>query len=302
VVIACSFVTMMTTGCESVQRRMTQRSARCGALCARAQAARERGNADQADRYLNEALLQKPSDPDSRRQLVETMWMHGRRDEAIAEFASLCDEHPKDAKLAERLAVMQWETSQYAAAMDTAMNVLQLDPKSKDAWLIKGRYEMATAQLDEALTSYIRLSQVAPGELATLAELGELHLRRGHADRACPLFREAMNHPETTEQQRAEIEWMLGIAYSRSERWSSAVPFLEQAMTRRTATAEDWCVMGWAHLQSGNVVGAQADLKQARQRNPDSPEVQRLAKQLHVMTAAGSDNDEVRPVSHQQRS
>ena len=243
------------SGCQALQRRSSRRSAQCESLCAQARAAREAGNTERANEYLNEALRQRPDDLETRRRLAETMWNSGRQLEGVEIYATLRQEHPHDAKLAARLAVMQWESHQRVAASKTAMDALQLDPNSKEAWLIKALAETERRELDDALASYLRLSQVAPDDLTVLVELGELHLSRGHPDRACPLFRTVLAHPQATAQQKIDTEWLLGVAYAKSDRWSEAIEVMDRLISQRNSTADDWCFLGWTRMHSGDLAG-----------------------------------------------
>lgn len=285
-------------GCQSFQKRVSMRSAHCGALCARAREAREQGNAEQANQFINEALRHKPADTESRRQLAEVMWNNGRKAEAIAEFSQLCAQQPKDKRLASRLACMQWDAGQQAAAASTAQILLKLDPQSKEAWLIKARSEAAKGFLDESLASYLRLSQIAPDDLPTMIDLGKLHLQRGNSDRACPLFRSAVEHPQATAEQRAEIEWLLGVAYTQTDRWTDAVPMLERAIVQRSATVNDWCLLCSARMQCGDHKGAEADLQRALQRDPASTEARELSRRLALLQEFQPPNGFVTPASH----
>lgn len=292
------FFCPLLTGCQSVQRRLSQDSAKCGALCAQAREARERGNAEQANQYIDEALRQRPTDVETRRQLAETLWNSGRHHEAVEEFVTLHNQLPKDTRIAARLAVMQWETNRRTDASETAEAVLKLDQKSKDAWLVRARCQVVREEFEEAMTSYIQLSQLAPDDVIPMIELAELHLKRGHPDRACPLFRAASQHAATTPEQQSEIEWLLGISYTRSQRWSLAVPVLERAIARRNASAEDWCFLGWARLQTGDVNGAQSDLQRAFQCDPNSPSIRSLASQLEISMDSRTAHNRVTPAGH----
>lgn len=290
--VACSILVLATSflcqGCQSFAKRISQRSAECGALCNRAREARDRGNSDQANQLINEALRQKPTDFETRRQLAEVLWNNGRRDEAVAEYGALYAQQPKDAKLASRLAMMQWEANQHSTAANTALAVLNLDPLSKDAWLIKARNEVEQGRLDDALVSYMRLSQVSPDDLTAMIELGDLHLKRGNADRACPLFRTALEHPRSSDEERANVEWLLGVAYAKSERWPIAASVLESAIARRRASAEDWCLVGSVHLQCGDLTGARSDIDRALECDPDCIAARNLARQLEAADIAAS--------------
>ena len=298
--MALAVLGLPVCGCQSFQKQTTQKSAKCGELCLRAREAREKGNADKANEFINEALRQRPSDIETRRQLAETMWNNGRRSEAVSQLATLCELQPNDIRLATRLSVMQWETGQHEVAATTASSVLIRDPQILDAWRVKARHEVELGQLDEALVSYIRLSQLAPDDLLTLVELGDLYLKRGHPDRACPLFRAALQHPQGTSKQRADIEWLLGVAYARSERWSIAISLLETAIAERPASAEDWCFLGWNRLQCGDINGAQSDLQRALQCDTNSATAREFARQLDNSINSQSVSNLVAPVSHRE--
>ena len=96
-----------------------------------------------------------------------------------------------------------------------------------------------------------------------------------------------MQSPQATLKQRAETEWMLGIAYTRCERWAPAVTALEHSISLRTATAEDWCFLGWARVQSGDLTGAQADLAHAIECDPASGAADQLAQELQQTRSQG---------------
>lgn len=292
------FFLLNATGCQSIQKRMTQDSAKCGALCAKAREARERGNSDQADHFINEALRQKPGDIDTQRQLAETMWTSGRKAEAVNLYTEMCAQQPKNMKMAERLAVMLWEIDQPTKASILAGNVLQTNPQSKDAILIKARMAVIEGQLDDALTSYLQLSQIDPDDVTISFELGQLHLRRGHPDRACLVFLSAHQNSDATSQQQAEIEWMLGVAYARCERWPQALTALEHSIDRAHASAEDWCLLSRVRLECGDVSGAQEDLVRAFSRDPKSAEARRLAERIEVSTASATAARFVTPAGH----
>jgi predicted Zn-dependent protease len=175
---------------------------------------------------------------------------------------------------------------------------LQLDPQSKEAWLIKARAETERGELDDALVSYLRLSQAAPDDLIAQVELGELHLKRGHPDRACPLFRSALIHPQATAQQKIEMEWLLGVAYAKSERWSEAIEVMDRLIATRNTTADDWCFLGWTRMHAGDLAGAQSALQHAELAEPDSLAVRRFARQLTTLSQTSSHSRQVSTVGN----
>jgi cytochrome c-type biogenesis protein CcmH/NrfG len=105
-------------------------------------------------------------------------------------------------------------------------------------------------------------------------------MTRGHPDRACPLLRTALIHPAATPQQKVETEWLLGIAYAKSERWSEAIEVMDRLIALRDSTADDWCFLGWCRMQSGDLAGAQSALEQAERKDTDCLAVRRFSRQL----------------------
>lgn len=288
------------SGCQSFQNRMSQRCARCGALCAQAREAREQGNSERANEFINAALQQKPADFETRRQLAETMWVTGRKAEAVQEFSALCAEQPPDAKLGARLAVMQWEVEQRSAAARTANLVLQIDPNSQDALLIKARSEVFAGKLDDALNTYMRLTQIAPDELTAMIELGDLQLRRNQPDRARPLFRAVLEHPRTTPAQRAQAQWLLGVAYANSQRWTTALPLLENSISHRNASANDWCLVASARHHNGDRKLARRDLQRAFLCDPECAAALKLQKELDLSDDLQFDKHPITQASHEE--
>jgi tetratricopeptide (TPR) repeat protein len=177
--------------------------------------------------------------------------------------------------------------------------VLRLDPLSKEALLIKARNDVSQDKLDDALVSYIKLSQIDQSDPIIFKELGELHLKRGQPDRACPHFRSALQLSQASPDQRADIEWKLGVAYAQSERWSMADDILERAIVNRQASDEDFCLLGWVRMQSGDHEGARALLNQVRISKPQSAAMRKLAEQLESTTDFPPNAQQIRPVSYQ---
>ena len=301
-VVTPSVIALMLAGlvgCQAIQNRTTKKSARCGALCEQAREARDHGNKAQANRCLDEAVKQKPTDLETRRQLADTLWNSGRRDEALRQFATLYDRNPKDAKIATRYASLLWEDGQQEKAAEIASAALLLDSHLSEAWRIKARSEVLAGHLDDALVSYIQLSQLEPDDWSTLKELGELYLRQGHPERACSLLLAASQDSHSAPAEQTEIEWLLGVAYARNERWCEAVATLERSIDQRKSTSEDWCLLSWTRWKSGDLEGAKADLKKALDRNPSSVAARRLAEQIEHLTSLESGSGAITPVVHQ---
>lgn len=296
---ALLFVGLLSTaGCQAIQNRISKKAEKCGALCEQARNARARGNSAQANRFLDEAVRQKPSDAETRRELAETMWNNGRHAEALEMLEILHSQHPSDMKIATRYAMALWDDKQPDKADIVANAILHTDQQSVEAWRIKARNEVREGRTDDALVSYLQLSQLEPTDYSTLKELSELYLKQGRPERACSLLLEASQDGKLESGDRSEIDWLLGISYARNERWCEAVATLERSIGQRPTTAEDWCLLGWTKLKSGDYVGAKADLKKAYENNPNSIAVRRFASQLDALNESEPSHSVITPVAH----
>ena len=271
-----TWLSVSSMGCTAIQQRIARRSEKCGSLCEQAREARAQGWPDQAELLLDEAIRHRPKDVETRRQLAKVMWEAGRRDEALEELSELVQLHPHDAKLRTQQATLLWNNQNPSAAARAADVALRLDSQSIDALFVKARSDAARGEYEDALASYVRLLQLAPDRLDARFELAEVHIRRGHADQACPLLRDALPTAPSTCEQRADAEWRLGLAYAAAERWTDAANYLGRAIEQREASDLDWQCLAAAKSLAGQDAGgvrAMARLASARQSGQEPASV-----------------------------
>ncbi len=264
-----AWLNVSSLGCTAIQQQISRRSEKCDSLCKQAREARTQGWPDQAELLLNEAIRHRPKDVETRRQLAEVMWEAGRHDEALAELSNLVQLHPHDAKLRTQQAMLLWSDKYAVAAARAAEVALRLDPQSIEALFVKARADAARGEYENALTSYVRLLQLAPDRLDARFELAGVHIQRGHPDQACPLLRDAIPTATSPCEQRAEAEWRLGLAYAAAERWTDAANYLGRAIEQRVACDRDWqCLAAAKALAGQDTGGVQAMARLASARQP----------------------------------
>ena len=242
-------------GCSTLQQQVNRRAERCASLCEQSREARRHGRTDQAERLLDDAISQTPTDPATRRELVEAMWSAGRHDEAVVEMGNLVQACSHDANLHSRQAELLWLHKNTVGAEAAAESALRLDPQSLSALLVKAKAESERGELKNAIAGYIHLSQLAPDRLDFKLELAELHVRRGHPDQACPLLRDAMRFSQLNSEQVADVEWKLGLAYAAQQRWKDAVIHFDRAMVHRKNSDSDRQCLSALKVLSGHNLG-----------------------------------------------
>lgn len=292
----------LLVGCTSFRNKMAERREACDSLCQQARNAKRDGWPDQADLLLNEAVRQRPGDLETRRQLAEALWDCGRQQAAIDEYRELVALHSRDARLQQRLAVMLWTTGQRTEASRFAEQTLRLDPTSAEALLVKARAEVENRDFDAAVATYIRLTRAAPDLVEGKLELAQAHVERGHAHQACALLRDVISQPQLSDNQRADAEWKLGMAYASDDRWCEAASHLANSIEKRSdTTGGDWQLLAVAKSLSGqDVTAVQTKALQASEQRHADVDVStwsalrdRLIVRGELMANAGRSTDSV---------
>ena len=267
-------------GCHSVRERAAQSSAECSDLCRQAIVAHENGEKQAAERLVEQALQQRPEETEARAKLAETLWQVGRQDESLRELGQLARESRTDVKLLARYAKALCETRQFAEADLWAQSALSVDPVNLDALLVRARCAQAREDYPAAIAAYLELLQVAPEHSEALLGMAQVQIARGQPELAAPVLRSLLQHPFAPTALRLEAEWSLGEAYLASGRWEDAARSLEASIARRPSTAEDWCQLANAQVQSGQSAAATVSLQRAFQLDGRNLRARQLADEL----------------------
>lgn len=267
-------------GCAWVRAQAQHRSAECEELCAKADREQQAGRVDQADKLLDEALKKSPRDVETQRQLADSLWQVGRQREALRLLTQIADEHPQDLRLTLQLAERYIELERHEEARNWVESALKTEPSSILAMTLKARIELVEGNDAAALATYQRISQQEAGQAAAILAMGEIHLRRGQPERAAPLLRAALAHPQAKQSERDAAEWELGVAYAQTGRWQDAATTFTAAAGRRTMSSDDWHACAYAAYRAGELDAAQTALDHALFLEPQHAGAQELLAAL----------------------
>ena len=126
-----------------------------------------------AEKLFARAVEACPQDVDARRQYAETLWHRGAQVEAMAQLAEAVKEAPEDARLLDRLAEFHLMAGELAEARHDAELAIDLEPKSPDAWMVRGRIMRQLGDNRQALADLHRALTYDPRNTAILHELGQ---------------------------------------------------------------------------------------------------------------------------------
>jgi len=236
-------------------------------LCHQGVSAIERGQWEQAEQVLADAVERCPVDPDARRHYADALWHRGQREQAVWQLEQASRLALDDATLHVLLAEKRLAMGQVELARQSAQHAIDLDPKLADAWAIRGRISHAGGQPREALADYHRALGLAPDDRAIQLEIAKLYGELNRPRRAlAALDNLADTYPAGEEPQ--QVLYLRGLAYAALERWDDAAGSFSAACVREGPTAEILFQLGRAELLAGRPAEAEAAVRQALALDP----------------------------------
>lgn len=252
-------------------------------LTEQARQAEGRGDSKSAEILLAEAVRTDPRDCDARIQLSELLLEHGSLDAAEIHLKQVVSQTPGDPRGFVRLAETLFLKGEYAAAEQALARALEMEPRHLNGLLLRGRLAEMQQRNDLAIEAYYEVLAVDPNHVAARMRIASIHFRENRLEQSAPLLREIMGAVDATETQQTHAAWMLGMVYSRKERWHDAAETLEFALRGRncqTAQAADWYQLAFAHYKAGNPNGAREANVRALQLAPQHSGAQELQMAL----------------------
>ena len=264
---------------------MAVRDSESQALVEQVRVATESGRQEHAAELLKQAVASNPNNAAVRHQLSEFLVANGYSEEAIQQLEKTTVLAPDDPRPYIDLSYLLYEKKQYTDALKNLELGLNLDPTNIRALLLKGELEELAGLNSSAVETYHRVLQVEPYNIVSRLKLAALQIKQGESNRATPILRPICHNTAATIDQRAEAQWLLGVAYGSQKRWSDSVASLEQAMKNRSeVSAEDWYRVAYACLQANQMEKVYPAVTQALTLNPLHSETNRLSSYLTQQT------------------
>lgn len=213
-------------------------------------AAMERGQRQQAEELLAQAVKVCPADPEARRNYAETLWLHGSRAEAISQMEEAARSGGEDAAFWTRLAEMYLAIDRVEQSGQSVRQALDLDPKLASAWAVRGGVMRASGQPREALADYLRALGYAPGDNKILLEVAELYRQLDQPERALQTLQVLADSYAPGEEPQ-QVLYLTGMAYTALGRHGDAVESFSAAVIRDKPTPEILYRLAEAELLAG---------------------------------------------------
>ncbi|GAB4133332.1 hypothetical protein JCM17478_07960 [Thermopirellula anaerolimosa] len=269
------------SGCSLVQRHMrpVRELEVSRQLTREANFALERGDLQEADRLLVQALRQCKTDAEARALYGEVLWRLGKREAAIEQLKSAVEQAPDQAPIHLRLAEKYLASGNVELAQRHTETAIRISPGSGAAWLMHGKVLQARGQTRSAIAALQRCLDFNPDNAEASARLAECYQLSGQPDRALAEWHAAL---EKCRPGHEPVEWLTAVAqvYQWMGRHANAAEYYAQAAERDNGNPDLLVQSGLAHIAAGNRLGALGALRQALASDPQNPAAQRLLRQL----------------------
>lgn len=276
-------VLALLVGCRLPGREgpVSQSLAESRKLSRQGVAAMERGQQQQAEALLAQAVKVCPADNEARRNYAETLWLHGSRAEAIAQMEEVARSGGADAAFWTRLTEMYLAAGRVDAAGQSVQQALDLDPKLASAWAVRGGVMRASGQQRQALADYLRALGYAPGDNKILLEVAELYRQLDQPERALQTLQVLADSYAPGEEPQ-QVLYLTGLAYTALGRHGDAVDSFSAALLRDKPTPEILYRLGEAELLAGRIDEAANVAQQALVLDPQHKPSRELQNRIEL--------------------
>ena len=286
--IGSLILTVLASGCRlgGNEGPVSESLVTCRQLSQQGVVAIERGQWDEAETLLAQAVKTCPVESDARRHYAETLWRRGARSEAIDQLEEAVELVDNDGSLHVRIAEMYLALGQTQLARSHAEQALDLDPKLSAGWSIRGRINRAGGDARQALADYHRALGYAPNDRALLMEIAELYRELNQPQRALSVLQSlADTYSPGEEPQR--VLYFEGLAYAAMGRHDDAANSFSLAAGRGTPSPEILCALAEAEWSMGRSDAAAVAARKALTLDPQHQPSRRLLGRVELARRSG---------------
>lgn len=192
-------------------------------------------------------------------QLALAHARHGRRDEAQRLCRLLLQSNPRDIDVLELAGVLSLERGAAAEALTLLQRAMTVDSSRPGVHFAHGNAALALGRHKQAVASYDRVLQLAPGFADALRNRGDALLRLGQPQRAADSYQAALE----ADPEHVETALSLADALSLAGRASDAMEALDWLLARSPGDARAWTNRGNILYAMGRLEDALADYDRA---------------------------------------
>src|ERR1700676_273430 len=164
----------------------------------------QEGKKGDVESFLLQTKKDLSNNPEGYRMLGDFYFASGDLDKAIAEYASLHSDHPKDLQVKKNYIQLLILKNRLEEAMKLDNEILKANPKDVDALVFKGQVQIRRNDPSGAIDSLQRALRADAGNAVAHFQLGNAFAEQHNDSRAESEWREAVRiRPDMTDAQRS---------------------------------------------------------------------------------------------------
>ena len=227
----------------------------------------QEGKKDEIESFLRQTKKDLAGIPEGYRMLGDYYYAVNDLDKALAEFATLNDEHPKDIRVKKNYIQLLILKNQLDKATKLNNEILKSTPHDVEGLICKGQIQNAQGDPAGAAESLQAALRNDPDNSTAHYHLGLAYSQQGDASRAESEWRTAVRvNPNLIQAQKALATLELGRGENQA-----ALDTAQQIVTAQPYSGDGYLFRSQAELQSQNYSAAQRDSEEAMKRAPQSP-------------------------------
>ncbi|MDR1493747.1 MAG: hypothetical protein LBT05_13650 [Planctomycetaceae bacterium] len=251
----------------------------------------ERGEIQNAEKKLSEAVELNKKDAEIKRSWAESLWKLGKKQEAVAQLTeSLVLTGNNDVKTLLSLSEKCYELGDYEIAFDCAekaINATKSDWAAAEenralisrAWVIRARVKRNQNEIQQAFADYHKAISLDPKNAGLLSELAVLQTANHQPERALATWH-SVGRLYPPEQEPPQVVFGCGDAYMAMQQYPLACDQYEIANRRWPENINSYCRLAEAKLACGMIHEAAIIAQRAFELAPNHQEC--LAVRNHV--------------------
>jgi tetratricopeptide (TPR) repeat protein len=246
-----------------------------------AQNAIERGEPQEAERYLKEVLDREPDSLEAMLMLADVLDRLGKRKELKALYRKILPHTPDNETLVYNLAVLEYETAEYAAAARHLEKYLRSKPGDVTARELLLDAYVKLEQWEKAYQTALALLDRAPKNMGYYRFIFDVLSRQERWDELVPLLKKGLRanpgNPTLTDY--------LILVYLETDRQAPAMDLMEEALEQRPRDVELMLRLAELADRQGETDRALRTYRRVLEIQPEQPEAREGAVRILLQRA-----------------
>jgi len=256
--VVIAWALLAGSGCRLMHRELmaTRLLEQSRLLSQQAHYALQRGDLQEADRLLVQALRTCPNDVEARASYARLLWQCGKRDEALQQLQMALDAAPQNPDLHVQMAEFLVELGRLDQAERHARSAIAVAPKSPAAWLIQGRIALMKNRPDDALAAFYRVLGGRPDDRDALSWIAQAYRTKGDWEQVLAVQQRILQGYSPGDEPPEQLA-ALGEAYRMLGRYADAAAAYLQAARKARDSHSYVALAAECYARAGNEIEAQ---------------------------------------------